>query len=259
MRTRIALLTVAIALVGFSASHAAARREQAPSTDSSGPAFEAASIKVNHSADSIMSFQHQPGGRFIARNVTVRLLMEYAFDLNRSRISGVPPWATSERYDIAATAEADAPVSEFPNLVRTLLQDRFHVVYHHQAEERDEFVLVVSKAGKLRVSEPGDCVVGADGLPCGGMRNTPGHTGGHKMTGADLGAALSFFLNAPVIDQTGLTGRYDVDLDWSPDMSDTTGPSIFTAVQEQLGLKLEPTKGPVDVVVIDHVEQPTPD
>jgi uncharacterized protein (TIGR03435 family) len=83
---------------------------------------------------------------------------------------------------------------------------------------------------------------------------------GAKMTSGELAASLSFFLQAPVLDKTGLEGRYDVDsLDWTPDAADPNGVSLFTAVKEQLGLTLEPSKGPVKMVVIDHVEKPTPD
>jgi uncharacterized protein (TIGR03435 family) len=220
-------------------------------------AFEAASIKPNRSGDSVQSYRHDPGGRFTATNVSVRMLIQYAYDVLRSDIAETPSWVQSDHYDIAARAGADVPVRDMPRLVQALLRDRFQLAAHWDSREGTRFVLVVSRPGKLRASEPGDCGAGQN---CNGLPNTPGHSSGRKLTVADLAASLSFFIQAPVVDQTGLTGRYDVDLDWTPgDLADPSGTSIFTAVQEQLGLKLESTKGPVRVLVIDHVEPPAPD
>lgn len=219
-------------------------------------AFEVASIERSHSADSIQSYRHDPGGRFTGSNVSVRMLIQYAYDVLRPNIADAPSWLASDRYDIAASAGADVPASDMPGLVQALLRDRFHLLAHWESREGTQFALVVNKPGKLRVSAPGECGAGEN---CRGLPNTPGHSSGRKLSVADLAASLSFFIQAPVVDQTGLMGRYDVDLDWTADVTDVSGTSLFTAVQEQLGLKLESIRGPVDVLVIDHVERPTED
>ena len=122
----------------------------------------------------------------------------------------------------------------------------------------------VSKPGK-RPGEPPD-------PPCGYLPNTPGHTSGRKLTSVGLADALAFFIQAPVVDKTNLTGKYDIDLQWTPEsalmesappetgtppLDDRTGVSIFTALPEQVGLKLESARGPVQILVIDHIERPS--
>jgi uncharacterized protein (TIGR03435 family) len=182
------------------------------------------------------------------------MLIQYAYDVLRSSIADAPSWLPSDRYDIAASAGADIPASDMPRLVQALLRDRFHLMAHRESREGTRFVLVVNKPGQLRASNAGDCGAGENGR---GLPNTPGHSSGRKLTIAHLAASLSFFIQAPVVDQTGLTGRYDIDLDWTPDVTDASGTSISTALQEPLGLQLESTKGPVDVLVIDHVAHST--
>lgn len=170
-------------------------------------------------------------------------------------------------YDIAAKADGDTEIRYIPGMVQQLLEDRFHLKYHRRTKEGAGYNLVVSKFGKLRKSELGDCPSPPGQQtdpPCGYLPNIPGHTQGLKLTSADLADALAFFIQAFVVDETNLPGKYDIDLQWTPDSlqpqpatpaDEPTRPSIFTALQEQLGLKLESVRGPVQTLVIDHVEK----
>jgi uncharacterized protein (TIGR03435 family) len=229
---------------------------------SSVPSFEVASIKANHSGERIMLFQPGRGGRFTANNCSLGLLMQYAFDVLQYQILGAPAWVKSDRYDIAAKAEGDPQVDVLRGMVQRLLEDWFQLKHHWETKEATVYDLVVSKAGRLREAEGGECPP-ADDAPCGGLRNTPGHSKGYKLTAGDLAGSISFFLGRPVRDKTGLTGKYDVELLWTPDsvqMGPETmeaGPALFTALQEQLGLKLKLVQGPVKMLAIDCVERPS--
>lgn len=156
-------------------------------------------------------------------------------------------------------------------MVQGLLEDRFQLKYHWETRRQRVYDLVVTKPGKLSASIlKGDCpplLSNAALLPkdaiCGGLANSPGHTKGYNLTTSNLAGSLSWLLSKPVSDKTNLTGRYDVELRWTPESiemrtdgsTDQDAPGIFTALQEQLGLKLRPAIGPVRVFVIDHVEK----
>jgi uncharacterized protein (TIGR03435 family) len=226
--------------------------------------FAVAAIKESHSGERTMLFDPRRGGAFTAANCSLGLLIQYAYDVMQFQISGAPGWVQSDRYDISAKAEGDSQVSEIRGMLQRLLEDRFQLKYHWETKEAAAYHLVVSKAGKLRESGPGDCPPSADG-PCGTLRNSPGNTKGYKLTSGELAGSLSFFVGRPVLDKTGLTGKYDIELQWTPERvqlqspapSEESSPSIFTALQEQLGLKLESAKGPMKTLVIDHVERPS--
>lgn len=171
-------------------------------------------------------------------------------------------------------------------MIQSLLADRFKLKVSHSTRELPVYALVVAKTGpKLHDAKPGDTypngIKGPDGRPVGGagmMRMRPGQLIGQGFSIASLAGLLSQQLGRTVMDQTGLKGNYDFTLQWTSDQrpvampagpvgvssgadgvppSDSSGPSIFTALQEQLGLKLESTKGPVDIIVIDHIERPS--
>ena len=263
---------VLLGLLGFAIPVMA----QAPPAES----FEVAAIRANHSGDRVMLFQPSHGGRFTATNCSLRLLIQYAYDVYQFQIYGGPVWIQSARYDIAAKAGGDPSVSIIRAMLRHLLEDRFQLQAHWDTAESGVFNLVVSKAGKLRESAPGDCPPPLPNpqsrpgqppeAPCGALRNSPGDTAGRKLTAAELANSLAMFVGRPVLDKTGLKGKYDIDLRWTPDAAgkpspavgplepiDTTGPSIFTALQEQLGLKLESAIGQAKVLVIDHAARPS--
>jgi uncharacterized protein (TIGR03435 family) len=245
----------------------------------SAASFDVASIKPNQSGERTMLYQPGRGGRFTATNCSLNLLIQYAYDVVRYQISGAPEWVVSDRFDVSAKAERDTEIREIPAMLQRLLEDRFQLKYHWDTKEAAGYSLVVSKAGKLREAHPGDCSVPNSSAttfpdaPCGALRNSPGHTQGNKLTAGELAGSLSFFVQAFVLDTTNLAGRYDIDLQWAPESVrmqspappeagplspvESTGPSIFTALQEQLGLRLEPARGPVKILVIEHVQRPS--
>jgi bla regulator protein blaR1 len=275
-----------------------------------GPQFEVASIKPNKSGDGRVMLGVQPGGRFTATNVPLRLLIRNAYQLQDFQIVGGPSWIADERFDIVAKAEAgdtmgdpfraeqNGQPSRGQLMMRALLADRFKLVVHNENKEMPIYALVLARSdGKLgpqlKTSET-DCAAliaasrarggrgpmppvpppgpGAPPPQCG-VRIGPGNmaVGGSPM--AQVATSLAIFAGRIVVDKTGLAGNYDFTLSWTPDQMpgagqrppgapepppiDPNGPSLFTAVQEQLGLKLDSQRGPVAMLVIDRAERPT--
>ncbi len=228
-------------------------------SDQTQPAFEVTSVKPNtsHSTGIGGPGDRLVNGEFRQTNIPLRALIRLAFQQMQSdEIVGGPSWLDTDRGDIVGKTElATAPA---PPMLRTLLADRFKLVVRHETKELPMYSLVVVKQGT------------AGPL----MRASTERTLYRQAVGTFIGKAvplktlvdvLAFAVQRPVVDRTQLTGKYDVDLHWAPFGTDASGsgspapdaPSIFTALQEQLGLKLEPTEGLVDVLVIDHVERPT--
>jgi uncharacterized protein (TIGR03435 family) len=245
------------------------------------PAFEVASIRPNTSGDRRTNSYIQ-GDRFTAINPTLRELIRAAYQVRDLQIAA-PEWIESARFDIVAKAAAPLKMGVVPPELRQLLADRFGLKVHNESRELPVYALVIARPdGKLgpalRVVDVDRCpqamaraeAVARGGQPpsapapgqqveCG-LRSRPGALNGGSITIEPLAQRLSEIIGRVVLNRTGLTGRFDLDLSWAPDQNpDTPGPSIFTALQEQLGLKLESTRGPVDVLVIDRVEPPTPD
>jgi uncharacterized protein (TIGR03435 family) len=242
-------------------------------------AFEVASIKPSSPDDSGYTIQTTGGEGLNAINAPVRNLILFAYDIRDLLLSGGSRWLETDRYDITAkTGRDDAAfgITE-PNSMtdaqrktytervrerpRTLLAERFGLVVHHESRDIAVFLLTVAKSGpKMKAAGPED---GARQ----GMRGTGrGHTQGFAITTERLAMYLGTIIGRPVVDKTALTGKFDWTLDWIPDspapgddsaVTPQTGPTIFTAVQEQLGLKLEPGKEPVDSIVIDRITRPT--
>jgi len=244
-------------------------------------AFEVASIKRNNDSVGITMMGIAPGGRFVARNVPLRDLIAYAhgnsdpfIPLPTSRVIGGPDWVDRERFDIEAVPNASGtrpgPL-QVMEMLRSLLTERFRLAARREQRELPVFMLTVARADgtlgpNLRRST-GGCSLPAEkraGPSSCGMQRRRGYIEAHGMTIGDIVVhGLSGNLDRPVIDKTGLIGEFDWTLEWGAeqgaDNADPLGPSMFTAIQEQLGLKLEPARGPVDVLVIDAVERPTPD
>ncbi|SPE40919.1 conserved hypothetical protein [Candidatus Sulfopaludibacter sp. SbA3] len=220
------------------------------------PAFDAASIKPSQVAEGRgSSFLFTHGGGVQVTNGTLRGIVEMAYDVRDYQISGGPGWINADVYDIVAKSASGDPAVSIPDLrkkLQTLLAERFQLKAHRETKELPVFALAVGKNGpKLTAAEP---VAGSNS----GTRGECGRVTGMNATMANLTFFLSRQLGRPVVDQTGLSGTYDFQLTWTPDNpcpAPTDGPSLFTAVQEQIGLKLEATKGPVEIVVIDHVEK----
>jgi uncharacterized protein (TIGR03435 family) len=261
---------------------------QAPANQS----FEVASVKPNKSGDGRVMVGLQPGGRFTATNVPLRMLLRQAFNVQDFQIVGGPDWIGSDRFDVVAKApEGEFTADQMRPMLRSLLAERFKLASH--AESRDLPVYALMKArpdGKLGPNlTPAavDCAAPMRGrrgggpaappqpgqkMECGFMIG-PGRMSVGGMPMANLAQSLSPMVGRIVLDRTELTGSYDFELTYSPEgiaggppllngappPVDPNAPTIFTALQEQLGLKLDSQRGAVDVVAIDHVEQPVAD
>jgi uncharacterized protein (TIGR03435 family) len=219
------------------------------------PSFEVASIKPNNSGSGASTENTSPG-RVTAINTSVSSLIQQAFGIKEFQISGAPAWVVSDKYDFAATTGTtkDLTGTELEPYFRALLTERFHLQFHRETKEMQVYSLGIAKTGpKLRAH------AGA-GDTSTNITNGPAKTS-LKSTNVSMkgfAGTLGRRLDREVIDNTGLTGGYDLTLEWAPNPSaDSAEPSLFTAMQEQLGLKLESTKGPVEVIVIDNIERPT--
>ena len=260
------------------------------------PAFEVASIKPNNSGDGRVMMENQPG-RYIATNVSLRLLIRNAYQLQDFQITGGPSWLGSDRFDINAKVPDGMPPPGPPVpgagparlqlMIRSLLAERFKLVVHPETKNSPIYALILARSDgrlgtELKKSET-DCaaVFGAgrgrgampplpqpgDPMRCG-IRIGPGNMAVGGSTLAQFANSLGMFAGRVVLDKTGLTGNYDINLTWTPDQmpnrppgapdlpANADGPSLFTAVQEQLGLKLDAQRGPVEMLVIDRAEKP---
>ncbi len=232
---------------------------------SSTTVFEVASVKRarNPGYPPKMS---APGLRFIATSVNLRLLIGYAYDLVPRQISGGPNWIDSETFDIEARkpngSTSGLNVRRDPQLmlmVQALLAERFKLKLRPQTKEGAVYALTVAKNGpkpKLTRTNEGSGPTGSGAVITDRDESGPLLVGKNgSMT--QLAKILSIRLERPVFDETGLNGTYNFAIHYAPPQTDYNLPSIFTALQEELGLKLEPRRGPVQIFVIEHVEQPS--
>lgn len=219
------------------------------------PSFEVASVKPS-GPDEQLIFRLQPGGRYIARNVTLKMLVANAYMVPELQVAGGPAWRESEHFNIEAKVGAELPPwpdsnRELSLRLQSLIEDRFKLSLHRETREEPVYDLMVAKGGaKLKIA-------GAD--ETGGYDMVRGRFRSFAVPLEYLAGSLANVLGRRVNDRTGLAGKYDYTLTFTPDdeaTPDVNGPSIFTALQEQLGLKLESAKEPVEVLVIDHVEKP---
>jgi uncharacterized protein (TIGR03435 family) len=253
-------------------------------------AFEVASIKPN-TGGPVSGMTRFSGGRYVTRYRALKELIGYAYgvggrSLSDRQIFGDPAWLNVDRFDIEATAPGipDDSRGMIPSAVelriRSLLEERCALVTHLEQRELPLYALVLARRdgrlgpGLRRRTTPCLSATGLDGtvgskhMTCGG-RAQPGMLFGTGGTIDNVAYGIGQFMpdvDRVVVDRTGLIGTFDFELTWTPESpfgaardGDSKAPSLFTALQEQLGLKLEPTNGPVDVLVIDHVEHPTPD
>lgn len=212
-------------------------------------AFEVATIKRSPPGHAGFQIFSRGPGRLSVLTGTVRDLVKVAFNLRNDQVTGGPGWASTDAFDINAKAAEPLDYPRLRLMLRPLLAERFAMVYHFHKRTLPVYVLVVKKsgAGLKEVPEPGFGVGGGKGR----LRGL-----GASM--ASLAAVLSDQLGRVVLDQTGLKGNYNFTLEFAPDDApDTASASVFTAIQEQLGLKLKPRRAPVDVLVIDRVQKPS--
>ena len=244
-----------------------------------GPTFDVASVKPTKSGVPL-PFVRSPG-RFAMR-APLRVLIQNAYQLLQdAQVVGGPSWLTSDRFDIVATVPGNPPQEQIQLMLRALLADRFKLVVHTETRELPIYALVpAGRDGKLgaRIRPATFGCVAARGRAKGApppppescvVSFRPGNITARGVSLVYLVDHLARLVNRAVIDQTGLEGEFDLDLEWTPDQwkpgvpqqSEITpiGPSLFTALQEQLGLRLEATRGPVQVLVVDSAERPTPD
>jgi uncharacterized protein (TIGR03435 family) len=270
MITRLAVVATA-AILGAPYAHAL----QQPAS----PRFEVASVKINTSNDGIIVGQAQKG-RYLARGFTLAELIRNAYRVQEFQVVGGPDWIHTERFDIEATY-TDAPGVRVDVMLRALLAERFKLAVHNEMRDRPVFALALARADRRLGAElqtsTTDCATAKGPDACGGTV-APGFIRLRGRTMAQFAESLSQLtntgssLNRLIVDRTGLEGRYNVTLRFTPDNIpppspislpgipniDPNGPSIFTALQEQLGLKLEASSGMVDVLVVDSAARPTP-
>jgi uncharacterized protein (TIGR03435 family) len=265
-----------LSVVTFMAAAAMAMLSQAQK-----PTFEVASIKPNNSGSSSSQTSIDDGrGYFSATNVTLKSIIVSCYRLLDYQLVGGPEWVNTARFDFQASADTStlSPSISTENvkrselmaaMIQSLLEDRFQLKIHWETRELPAFLLVVGKDGsKLQPTVEGRA--GPGGLSAGSSRSN-GTSAGTEMSGSGISISrlinmLSGRVDRPIIDKTNLAGTYDFTLKFAPyaaspaaldSATEPIGPSIFTAVQEQLGLKLESAKGPVEVLVIDSVSKPS--
>jgi bla regulator protein blaR1 len=240
-------------LAGLAGSPAALAQSQKT------PAYEVAAIKPNQSGDR-PAIRSGAGGRLNATNATLKVLIGFAYNVRDYQVSGGPSWLDTVGYDIIATPEHPVDptpdnIDYFRQMLQSLLAERFKLTFSRQERELPVYALVVARDGP-KLKEVEKWKNAADMRIHGGA----GQMIAEKATMALLAQTLSNIAGRSVVDQTGLTGYYDFKLEWTPDEAGQPAPddrpSLFTAVQEQLGLKLESQKGLVEILVIDYAEKP---
>jgi uncharacterized protein (TIGR03435 family) len=253
------MLRVAVGLILFLAVSFA----QAPAAQSEPPRFEVASIRPNADAKRKPSIGPSPGGeRFTARNMPLLWLISSAYDVSIRQVSGLPASLSSKSYDIEAKSARPASREQMMRMLRTLIEDRFKLRLRHETKDLRAYVLTVAKGGpRLDQNKNGaDMEAGNSGAGREFYRN---------FSMPIFANILSAHLDDTVVDKTGLSGSYDFKLEFTPERvgqgskdghesaPNIEGPSLFTALREQLGLELRRQTVPVELLVIDHIEEPS--
>ncbi|HEV2711117.1 MAG TPA: TIGR03435 family protein [Edaphobacter sp.] len=255
-------LLLPLAMTPFNLSAQSQSTTQPPTATSQPPLrFEVASIRLHRFAgDEPSDRRVLPGGRFVATATTVRALIRIAFGIDSNRMSGAPGWIDNETFDINGTTvdrtEIKTP-QQLQQLILSLLEDRFQFKFHREQKEGPVYWLELDKPGRLgpalKPSAP-------DSKPnmstnSNGLR---AEMKASKMSMVDIAAALRRQAGRPVEDHTDLKGDFDLQIAWAPEETpDSTNPSLFTVLKEQLGLKLQPAKGTIETLVIDHIDHPS--
>ena len=266
------------------------------------PSFEVASIKPNKSGSGMIGIRFPGVGQFSVINMPLREMIRFAYQVQLLQIEGGPDWVNSDRFDIIAKAEARPTMSQVNAMLRSLLAERFALKIHKETREMPVYELVIARADKRLGAQlqPATSECRPVRVPNGAPKPPPPPPGGPRpeaipqsddgtdfRCGALFGPGfitlrqftmdrfardLTMVTRRVVVDRTGLEGRYDIDVEFSPEFRPapppgapeiaappSDAPSLFTAIQEQLGLKLESARGPVEMLVIDAAERPEPD
>ena len=228
-------------------------------------AFEAASIKPSRMDQQSHLIRPSAGG-LTAQSFPVKNMITWAYQVKDFQVVGGPSWMGSDYFDVDAKAPGKASPAELQAMMQTLLKERFKLALHHETREQPIYALTVAKGGpKIQPMKPDDCVPRGTDLPSGkGAGDFCGVQGlgnglllANKATMPNVAKIFELAVGRPVVDHTGIAGEFVIHLKFAPNDAppDSDLPNLFTAVQEQLGLKLEPARGPVDVVVIDSIEK----
>jgi uncharacterized protein (TIGR03435 family) len=249
---------------GLTCAAQAGAQSQANDVAARLPAFEVVSIRPGNATD-YSGYRQLPDGLSVDGSVMDLVVNAYAPSDNTrlQTVSGMPEWARSVQFHVEAKMDADTATAlrKLPGeqewkqrqlMLQALLADRFKLKIHHETKEQAVYALVVAKGGfKMKTSS-------ADAPSM-----STGSNGRYTATAMAIGGligGLSGSVDRPIVDKTGLTGSYNFTLKWTPDGQEETvesGPPLFTALQEQLGLKLELAKAPIDIIVVDHIEKPS--
>jgi uncharacterized protein (TIGR03435 family) len=246
---------------------------QSPATRPTFDAFEVAAIKPANPDTRGRFIRMQSANQFVARNHAVKTLVAAAYNLSPRATSGGPVWVDSDRFDILAKTpgEVRPNLEEQMTMLRKLLSERFKLSFHRERKELSIYTLTVARNGSKLQAPKASPDASPEGPPPLIFVLSPQGASlpGRNATMAELASVMQrAALDRPVADKTGLSGRFDFNLEWMPDETqfggqgpwdnhDTIRPDLFAAIQQQLGLKLEAGKGPVEVLVIDHVERPS--
>ena len=254
------LLPLVIAPSNLSAQSQAAAETQLPAAQTP-LRFEVASIRPLQSAGGEPSNRRVlPGGRFVATATTVRTLIRIAFGTDDNRMSGAPGWIDNETFNIDATTVDRVEVTtpqQFQQLILSLLEDRFQLKFHREQKEGPVYWLELNKPGRLG---PALKLSAADSQPNMSTNSNGSRSAmkASKMSMSDIAAALRRQAGRPVEDHTDLKGNFDFQIEWTPEETpDSVDPSLFTVLKEQLGLKLQSAKGPIENLVIDQISHPS--
>jgi uncharacterized protein (TIGR03435 family) len=259
-------MTIRFAVAGLAMLMASAALAQKPDPR---PAFDVATIKPTNPEFGGMLIQF-PAGTLSLRGFTLKDIISFAYDVDVRQVIGVPKPLDSDKYDIVGKAEKPlSPASsDVKPMVQSLLAERFQLMIHRETRDVPVYMLTVRKGGhKMKVRSEGD-----GGPPTSLLFQGANLPARNVTIAMFVGGLQRLVLDRPVIDKTGLEGRFDFDLNWRPDAAQFGGPGgalpaasdpdradIFTAIQEQLGLKLDAEKGPGTVIVVDKVEKPSAD
>ena len=242
---------------------------QSPAIRPTFDAFEVAAIKPtapDYQGGRFITMQS--ANRFVVKNFTLKSLVGAAYNLTPRAISGGPAWIDSDRYDIVAATpgEVRPNLDEQMSMLRKFLADRFKLTFHREQKELSIYALTVARNG-LKLKES---TAPPDQPPVLVNRIFPDRVllPARNATMAQFASMMQrAVLDRPVLDKTRLSGKYDFDLEWAPDETqfdgqrpatpESTKPDLFAAIQQQLGLRLEATKGPVEALVINQVERPS--
>jgi uncharacterized protein (TIGR03435 family) len=215
------------------------------------PTFEAASIKPSKEGEG-HSGSHSRTGYMVIQNQTLKQLMQMAYRVRPDQVSGGAKWVTSDRFNVEAKSAGPADEPEMLPMLQSLLAERFQLMFHREPASLPGFAMVVAKGG-MKVQP-----VDGEGSHSNSNRT---HLTAERMSMARLADRLSQILGSPVIDKTGAAGAYTFELEWAPDGAPSdaanAGPSIFTALQEKVGVRLESQKVSTEVLVIDKAEKPS--